>query len=98
MNELFTHEEEEVLNQIPNNFSLQFEEEEENEGIEEDEEEEEAEEVSDFMSKLYFRRIVVRDGIIKGNFPDSECSSGDSQIWIPRDLKTFKQSFLSKSK
>jgi hypothetical protein len=56
MTELFIHEEEEVLNQIPNNFPLQFEEDEKNEKDEE-------EEVIDFRSKLYFRRIVVRDGI-----------------------------------
>jgi tRNA A-37 threonylcarbamoyl transferase component Bud32 len=99
MTELFTDEEEQVLNQIPNNLAFQFEEEDndENEGIEGEDENEE-EELSDFRSKLYFRRIVVRDGIIKGNFPVSECSSAGSQNWIPRDFQTFQHNFLLKSK
>jgi hypothetical protein len=84
MSELFTDDEEEMLNEMANNFALQFEEEEE--------------EMSDFISKGYFRHIVVRDGIIKRNFPDSECSSTGSQIWIPRDFQVFKHHFLSKSK
>jgi hypothetical protein len=71
MTELFTHEEEEVLNQIPNNFPLQFKEDEEK--------------AICFRSTLYFRRIVVRDGIIKGKFADSECDLAGSQVWIPQD-------------
>jgi hypothetical protein len=97
MTELFTHEEEEVLNQIPNNFPLQFEEDEEEE--EEDQKETEearAEEVIDFRSKHYFRRIVVWDGIIKGKFTTFECCLAGSQVWIPRDFKIFQRNLLSK--
>jgi hypothetical protein len=82
MSELFTDDAEEMLNEMSNNFALQFEE----------------EEAIDFRSRLYFRRIVVRDGIIKRNFPDSECSSTGSHIWIPRDFQAFKHHFLSKLK
>jgi hypothetical protein len=91
MTELFTHEEE-VLNEIPNNFPLQFE---ENEDDEEEEDEDEKEAI-DFGSRHYFRRIVVRDGIITGKFTDSECDLAGSQVWIPRDLKIFQRNLLSK--
>jgi hypothetical protein len=90
MTELFTHEEEEVLNQIPNNFPLQFEEE------NEEKEEKEEKEAIDFRSKHYFRRIVVRDGIIKGKLQTFECDLAGSQVWIPQDLKIFKRNLLSK--